>query len=400
MNCVACKTKNNGEHFYCWKCGNRLGLQGWTMVGGNANRSSFVNIDDFHITEYRFSNITTHFPSILTGEKLILWDTEGYLKSFLFDELYKGSTIPQWEKKFDIDLKVYNSLSYAKSHIYLVSEGRIANININSGKIIFSEVKTSKDGSFINIVPTSTPLVTSLKDDIYIAFGLKGSVMIIHCNKFNRTTVKFEQLEDQSLFLRSPVRWQNKIIFVSSTGEWLTYDLESKELYRKHENIAKADIFSAPCIIDNSLFIECLSESGHFLIIFNLNDECSTSILISPNILDTNHIRFDFSPLGHPSYGAIVSDYSSRSLKVVSLDSRIISIPLNHEVDHYNSLVLGKYLYCASSDGIHKINLINKKDSTMPLNILEKMISPPLYFDSRIIFPLEKSLLMAKGSEK
>ncbi len=400
MICPACNSENKGEHFYCWKCGNRLGLQGWTMVNGNSSRTSFVNISDFQIKEYKFSEVSTQIPLILIGERLILFDREGNLKTFNFEDLYRGNAKPLWEIGFDAIFKICNSPVYAKSHIYFVSDGRIINVDVNSGKLIYSEIKTGEHGSLINITPTSAPLVTNDNDDVYLAFGLKGSILIIHINKYNKTTVKFEQLEDQSAVLRNPVRWQNKIVFISSEGKFFTYDLESKELSLKSIAIANTGKFSSPCVIGDTLFVECQGESGLFVIAFNLKSECSIRVLITTNVADIKNERFEFSPPGIADKGIIVSDHSTSSLKLISPEGKETTINTRNEIDCWKSLILGKNLVYAAPDGIHKLNLVTNNDSVSPMEITEKVTTPPIYFDGRLVIPLERSLILAKGSEK
>ena len=230
MVCKNFGVEVRGRHYYCYNCGSELGLQGWIMSGGNPQRTSFIDEVDFEIQEFKKIKIACQIQPLLLGENLITFEKDNKLKSYLLEELYEGFIKPVWEIDFNANIHFYNSPVYSKSHLYLLVEGKIINVNLNTGKFIYSEIKTPRGESLLDILPTASPLITNIDEDIYIIFGLKGSFLIIHINKYNKTTIKFEQLENKELILRNPVLWNNKVLFISSIGTSFVYDLITKDI--------------------------------------------------------------------------------------------------------------------------------------------------------------------------
>jgi len=343
IQCPQCKHPNRALARHCWNCGQRLQSFGWPMLGGNPQRAANINAP---ISSYAFvrREIPLYAPITSIGDQLVLIDRTS-IKTMSIDYLVNryapgvGSNLPTEEmnKIYDLSLTsagIAQTAVILLPYAYLALPGLILRFHVTTGKVtsLYEAPQIS---------PNSAPLAYENETARIVAFGLTGAIFIAAIDSKHQCQSFLIPLEES---WRSPVMWNDQLIFVSENGKIVSVDIKSRPFTPTEifPDLPESIAVSAPFVVNNHLFLAYKSWQREEKGLLNLNLE-SGEITPYHNI-DFNESKLEFGLLGYNN--GVICTLNDGHLFWVPIEGRGQKIELDQplKLQHWQTLVVNNEL--------------------------------------------------------
>lgn len=379
----------------------------WFMARKDPSRSSWVRRDKFdkplRFTQEWWSpfeesiqqNLLPDIPCpIIIRDKVIVPTPS--MRSFIGISIDSGEVV--WESGI-----VSKRLSYAStpvciwSSLIFVTEQTVKYISTETQPI---QVKTILGDKRIEVIPYCAPLGYY---DVVI-FGFKEYILVYNQEAEESYFVSLD-LEESQDFVRTPVAWNDRVIFLSKNGEILILPIGGKSV--KKIKIHEKGIYSAPCVFEDDIYFEMVDpQSIRKICCYSLKEERFVSANLEGEVCSPDHNHLNFSPILCDDSVLLTSDVYPRLYRIKQTDGILEVIPLDIDIQterfrvtnipHIFSVAVDSYLLSRTQDGFFYANVrLEDKKNKGDLEIFQpesQIISQPIIYEDRVFFLCREGL--------